>query len=230
MKRIFWLLAISALVLGACKKDKNKGDAPLVVNPYDLVGSWLCTDYIDPEGEHQPDAASYGSLLFSIKDLTYYALYHDGGKYEYKSMKIDGDKIILDEGGEMGMVLYVTAFDGKHMSWYHYVDDKDFIQESYINVTRLLPGKWTVNYPDGSTTATIDAKGNFVEEYHTEEPQTVNCTWLLINKDCHLVLWVREVAKDADLWETEYTILSMTDGRIETKQSKTNDTVVFVRQ
>ena len=230
MKRIFWLLAISALVLGACKKDKNKGDAPLVVTPYDLVGSWLCTDYIDPEGEHQPDAASLESLLFSIKDLTFYAPYFDDGKYTFDNFKVDGNKLILAEGSEMEMIFHVKALDGKHLSWIQYVDDKDFIQESYINVSRILPGKWTVNYPDGSTTATIDAKGSFVEEYSTDPPQVLNCEWLLSHKDNKLSILVWEVDRDADLWETEYTILSMTDDRIETKQSKTDANVVFVRQ
>ena len=231
MKRIFWLLAISALFLSAC--DKDKGDDPLVINLYDLVGVWVCTDHIDPTGEHSADVAALTSMVVSINSLTHYAPYYgsDDHKFEYSSMNVSGDKLVLDEGKESEAVFQVKELDGKHLNWIQLLNDEgEFVQESYINATRILPGTWKVNYPDGYTTATIDAKGNFVEEYHTEVPQILNCEWLLYNKDGHVVLWVREVAKDDSLWDTEFTILSITDNRIETKQSETNDTVVFERQ
>ena len=73
MKRIFWLLAVSALFLCACNKDKDKGDGPLVINPYDLVGVWVCTDNINPAGEHLPNVAALTSMVVSINSLTHYA-------------------------------------------------------------------------------------------------------------------------------------------------------------
>ena len=232
MKRIFWLLAIPALFLSACNGDK--GDAPLVINPYDLVGVWDCTDHIDPSGEHSPEVASLASMVISINSLTHYAPYYGGGKFEYGTMKTDGDILTLegqyDEEETFRLVCKIMALDGKHLTWMHSMEDEDRVQESYINVTRILPGTWKVNYPDGSTTATIDAKGNFVEEYPTDPPQVVNCEWLLYNKNGYVVIHIWEVNKDADTWETEFAILSISDDRIETKQAVTNDTVVFERQ
>ena len=234
MKRIFGIFCLAALVFCACDNDKDNGknDGPFTINPYDLVGVWACTDHIDPSGEHAPNVASCTSMIVSIKDLTHYAPYYgsDNHKFEYESMKIDGDRLILDEGKETEMVIKVKDLDGKHLTWLQYPDSDDPIQESYINVTRIIPGKWKVNYPDGSTTATIEANGSLVEEYQTEEPFSLNCEWLLYISNGQVVLKINELVKDYIPWETEFIFLKVNDNRIEAKQSGTNAAIVLERQ
>ena len=230
MKRIFGIFCLSALVLFACDKDKDKGkdDGPFTIDPYDLVGVWACTEHIDPEGTSIPDVAAYTSMIISIKDLTHYAPYYgtEGQKYEYESMKIDGDRLILDEGKETEMILKVKKLDGKTMTWLQYPDSDYPIEESYANVSHILPGEWTIHYPDADISATINSN-KMVEQYPSD---SVEYDLLIYIKGGQVVIKITQILKDDEPWETEFTVLSITENRIETKQAVTNAKVVFERK
>ena len=230
MKRIFTILCL-ALVIGACDKNKDKENAPFKINPYNLVGVWACTEHIALDGQNSPYVAEHTALIISINSITYQAPYFGGGTWE-AGIQVEGDKIQASDDDGNKMLFEVKSLDGKHMTWHQYPDENEteYAKESFINVTRILPGKWKIQYPDGYTIATIDAKGSFVEEYETPEPFSMECEWLLDISNGQVILHIDEIAKDYVLWSTKFTLLKITDDRIEAKQSGTNADIVLLRQ
>ena len=136
MKRILGVLCLVAVLFTACKKDKANGKKPCSEN--DFIGYWACYESVESNGTFYLSPAY---AFVANPDHTFQ--YSSESDYPVCSWEIDGDDVKLEIDGVLKTTL--TQLDGKHLTWIqNWMGDN--YTDSYINISRILPGKWKISW------------------------------------------------------------------------------------
>lgn len=146
MKRIACFAALAlVLVLSACKKEE------ISFNEEDLVGYWACTK-----------SSSLANDLEEIPPYSFEANKNHTGILYYKerilfkgNWAINGANLELSGIGECPKTV-LHKLDGMHLSWTQYMSETDVYEEEFINIEKLILGKWKIAWTDNWYSAEFD--------------------------------------------------------------------------
>ena len=138
MKRIACFAALAlVLVLSACKKEE------ISFNEEDLVGYWACTK----SSSLANDLEEIPPYSFEVNKNHTGILYYKERTLFKGNWAINGANLELSGIGECPKTV-IHKLDGKHMSWTQYMSETDVYEEEFINIPKILPGKWKIEWPD----------------------------------------------------------------------------------
>lgn len=213
MKRILILLSVAAALV-ACKKDKTPA-----LTDADLIGTWFCTESIDPDNHKENNP---GEVLIFWTDHTA-GLYFDGMSHSWNWFIQDG-KLIFMEGPYCDPETTIAFRDGKHMKLDWIWGEEGLYQESFIRMESILPGTWTVSWPGRSYTVTITADGN--SSWVLNGTVVGSYSWAMDHNDNYPL-----IKFNGGGWSANLKVVDASDNRIETKDvDQAGAPVIFVRQ
>ena len=147
MKRILGVLCLVAALFSACKKDKGKDK-----NSSLFIGYWACYESVESNGTVNSNPP-YAFAAFPDHSFQY------SSEIDHApcSWEIDGNDVKLEIDGVDKTTL--TQLDGKHLTW---TQDwaTGFYTDSYLNISKILPGKWIISFPSATYDVEIEDNGH----------------------------------------------------------------------
>ena len=224
MKRIFGVLALALVFFSACKKEdkgKDKDTTPVeetpLFNESDLIGYWACYESVEQNGT-VTQSPPYAFAAYSDHTFQYSSeIIHSPCTWE-----IDGDDLSVEIDGVKKTTL--TQLDGKHLTlkqdWHG-----DVYTDSYINISRILPGTWKISLPGTTYIVEIEDNGHssWLREGTTD---VVYYDWTLDLNTGRVVVCFGDEGSD---WYNPLTLKSVSDDHFEAK-NKNDSTVTLERQ
>lgn len=149
MKKILFILTLAAVVAG-CKKDG------INITEADILGTWIHQLTVNPDGTTAEDEPLVMEVT-ADHEMTMYA----GGNYETYSWKINGNQIATEDIHGDGDVFTVSKADGKHLV-YSWKTELGTYKGTWINIEKVLPGEWTVQWLAAAQYVNIKEDGTSV--------------------------------------------------------------------
>ena len=221
MRRLLPLLFLTLAFAGCCKRGKHS-DNPPSFNESDLVGAWVCTEWVS--GSNAP--LSNPDISFEV-NTDHTSVFHPGGADAYPlTWAINGGKLELSGYANL-QECTLKKLDKKHFVWALKYDNGDQAQASFTNLLQILPGRWkSVSASLGEFDITIDASGTSTWVKGEAYPENIKWSLVFGNKKARpFIKWEGVNVDFAD----SFDIGDVTDDRI-LMTSAMPDQVTFTRQ
>lgn len=210
MKRFLIILCVAAAAV-ACNNGKK--DNPLTSREKELIGSWHCLSYTS-----SADLPSDYRICLELTSVrgAFLHVYSQGKytKWEY-TWKIEGNTLVLS-GADYCPEITLENLDAQHLEW-TLKDEKGTSRGSFVNVSKLLPGTWSIKWDEDTYPYTVEIESSGVSTWSWtwDTPGSSKYFWeVSANALAHLVVtfWANDWGDTFDILSVETNHISAISG------------------